>query len=354
MFLGLRYTATKQCHGLSVPIPRIMVDKDNPIGGLREEVSGLQTMVDREIDGLRKEIASLRKEIMDARIERAARHLELMRNWMSVYTPSVTLVLVIFGVLGWKSFSDVQSNREKVEATAGQAATLLSNVTNRFELMKKEQDDFEKLVKDNEQVVEQNRTVLQGYRSSVAELEKKQGDIRKDQDELKKDLLTLSAEQRKTANSVTSSVSLSSGIGGIVSNILAVPVITSVVDVGNSSDLIGGFGFGSSQGRVFLKMHHGEGLIDLDLVSQAGTVGGSIEVPKEAFSTWGDNKIIFREPEIDKLSHWITGHRNDLLVQLVTSSGAKSNVYAEPFFGKFPGFENALLDQLLPVARSGF
>lgn len=46
---------------------------------------GAAPIRDPEIDSLRQELAGLHREIADAKIERSTKHLELMRNWLSVY-----------------------------------------------------------------------------------------------------------------------------------------------------------------------------------------------------------------------------------------------------------------------------
>ena len=45
-----------------------------------------------DVGKLRQELAEGRRELVDARVERAAKHLEWMRNWMAIDTPTVTLV----------------------------------------------------------------------------------------------------------------------------------------------------------------------------------------------------------------------------------------------------------------------
>jgi hypothetical protein len=97
---------------------------------------------------------------------------------MAVYTPTLTLVILIFGVLGYRGLSDIQSNREKFEATAARAETLLQNVAGKFESVKKEEAGFQGLIVDNEKVVRQNKKVLGGFQSSLDELARKHDELR--------------------------------------------------------------------------------------------------------------------------------------------------------------------------------
>jgi hypothetical protein len=285
-------------------------------------------MPNPELECLREEVNKLRKEIVDARIERAAKHLELMRNWLGIYTPIVSLAFLIFALLGFRGLSDIQNNREKVETTSKQAASLLRDVSTSFESLTKKNEDFDRLVEDNKQIVEHNKTVLMGFRSSLNELERKHGELRTTEVQIQNNLRDLSSEVKTTSNSVSSSVNLTRGIGSLVSNSLNVPVITSVFSDLAGRLTIGGFGFGSSPGQVFLNPN--VGILTADLQD----TGGSGEVPR-AIITWADDVIVCRETQTQKMPFPTSP---GFLLQVISSSGAKSNVYSAPPAPSAPSF----------------
>jgi hypothetical protein len=286
------------------------------------------------LQSLQDQMDTLRGQLVEDRVDRATRNMESMRNWMMVYTPLVSLALLIFAVLGIRGLSDIQANREKFETIAGQAGTLLTNTNNRFEAMNKdfnnkfnamnkEQEAFEKQVKENQQIVGQNKRVLGGFQSSLDELEKRHVELRATETKMEGDLSNLSREVKTTSSSLSSSIALTSDIGALVSGSLNVPLITSVYTaISMNQKIISGFGFGSS-GRIFIKgWIGGVSLQDtLDLTNQPNPA----EVPLGAISTWSDKAIICSESEIEKLTG---GKAAPILVQVVTSTGTKSNVFS--------------------------
>jgi hypothetical protein len=272
-------------------------------------------MPNPELEGLREEVNKLRKEIVDARIERAARHLELMRNWLGIYTPIVSLAFLIFALLGFRGLSDIQNNREKVETTSKQAASLLRDVSISFESLNKKNEDFNKLVEDNKQIVERNKTILVGFRSSLNQLERKHGELRTTEVQIENSLRDLSSEVKTTSSSVSSSVNLTRGIGSLVSTSLNVPLITSVFSDLAGRVTIGGFGFGSLPGQLFVNPNTGILTVDLQ------NTGGSVEVPG-AIVTWADNVIVCRETQTQKMP---VPTSPGFLLQVVSNSGAQSN-----------------------------
>ena len=96
----------------------------------------------------------------------------------------------------------------------------------------------------------------------------------------------------------------------------------SLETISMNQKIISGFGFGSS-GRIFIKgWIGGVSLQDtLDLTNQPNPA----EVPLGAISTWSDKAIICSESEIEKLTG---GKAAPILVQVVTSTGTKSNVFS--------------------------
>jgi flagellar motor protein MotB len=204
-----------------------------------------------ELEGLRDEIGKLRKEMADFRIERAAKHLEHMRNWMGFYTPTVTAVFLFFALLGYRGLTDIQNNKEKFDATSSQAAKLLAEVTAKFESIKKEDEDFRGQIADNARVVQQNKTVLAGFKSDLNELQMKNGELKATETRMTNDLnlvsgkiQELTATSRSFSTSLSSSVALTTGIGDFLSSSLNVPIITSAVESVDGVLTIQGQGFG--------------------------------------------------------------------------------------------------------------
>jgi hypothetical protein len=215
-----------------------------------------------ELASLREEVSKLRKDIQDDRVERYARNLELMRVWMMVYTPIVSMMFLLFAFLGWRGLADIQTNKEKFEATAGKAAKLLDDVTAKFDAIKKEDEGFRGQIAENATIVQQNRTVLVGFKSDLNELERKHGELKVTEARLTSDLKGVSGQVQDlnskltaTSNSfnasLSSSLSLTTGIGDVVSTSLNVPIITSVAVSFDGSMSIQGQGFGSS-GKVVM------------------------------------------------------------------------------------------------------
>jgi hypothetical protein len=262
-----------------------------------------------ELESLRDEIGKLRKEMVDFRVERAAKHLEQMRNWMGVYTPIVSLVFLAFAALGFRGLSDIQSNREKFEATSGQAAKLLADVTAKFESIKKEEEGFREQIADNATVVQQNKTVLVGFKSDLNGLERKQGELRATEAQLTTNLTGLSgqvqdlssnlaAASRSFSASLSSSLSFTTGIGDVLSTSLNVPIITSVVVSADGGLSIQGLGFGSG-GKVLIgTMRPLSGVLkSSQLPPISGQISpvwmpGSPSVELPGTLTWSDTSIV--------------------------------------------------------------
>jgi hypothetical protein len=294
------------------------------------------TPVVPDVDALRNEVSKLRQEMVDARMDRAARSLELTRNWMMVYTPTVTLLFLLFALLGYRGLADIQASRDKMEAISGQASKLLTEVNLRFDetnrdlstkvaAISNDQQTFHKMVEENEAIVSGNRNVLRGFHASLSELEQKQGELKVTENHLAAELRGLSQKLTDTSQSLSSSISLTSGLSGVLSSSLNIPLITSsFISKPQDQRLISGFGFGAP-GQLFLKADTSPAEIsgvvpNLDLVGRADTV----EVPSSAILKWSDNEILCRESDLEKMSG---AKQVALELQVVTQSGVKSNVY---------------------------
>lgn len=293
---------------------------------------------DPELGSLRGEVEKIRNEIFDERVERAAKHVEMMRNWLGVYTLIVSTVLVGFGVLGWRGLSDIDSNKAKVEAasskvgeavkgaetSASRTSALLSQTEVSFQSLSAGEKKFKAAVEENDRVVRQNRTILSGFKGSLAELEAKhkdlatrQNDLKAQEDKFRQDLVSLTTALQETSSSVSSSLVVTNGLGGLVSTSLNVPVITSVfssVPMGTST--VGGYGFGPSPGRVLYKLAPNSTFGNGDLATSLDAK----EVPTEMIQ-WSENTIICRETLIKNLPS--SNSSESLLIQVVSVSGTK-------------------------------
>jgi hypothetical protein len=268
-------------------------------------------MPNPELDSLRDEVGKLRKEIQDDRVERYARNLELMRVWMMVYTPLVSLAFLAFAALGWRGLSDIQNNREKFEATSGQAAKLLGDVTAKFESIKKEDEGFREHFsqqnEDNAKIVQQNRAVLGGFKSDLNELERKHGELKATEAHLANDLTgllgkvqDLTTTSKSLSTSLSSSLSLTTGIGDLLSTSLNLPIITSATVLSDGTLSIQGQGFGSG-GKVLMNTQplstvagstSLSGQVSLPSLL-ALTASSPIEIPGPA--TWSDTSIAYAD-----------------------------------------------------------
>jgi hypothetical protein len=79
---------------------------------------------------------------------------------MSIYTPTVSLVFLVFAILGFRGLSDIRNNQREMETTSRQAKTLLSEVNTRVDALKKKEEDVERVVEANKRVAEQNKNVI--------------------------------------------------------------------------------------------------------------------------------------------------------------------------------------------------
>jgi|ERR1700722_14426860 hypothetical protein len=268
------------------------------------------------LESLQADVSRLRQELVDARVERAAKHLEWMRTWMSVYTPTVTLVFIIFTVLGYRGLSDIETNRKKVEGIAGQveidaakAETVVKDVSDTIHSSQQAVGQFK-------QQVQENQDLLTGLQSSQAALRSDYEGLRATSSQIEAKQRELFKNQELTSSSLSSSISFTSGLGNIVSQELNVPLIRSVT-FSTQTMTIEGFGFGSS-GRIFVS-DQDSGPLFGDLSAESGAV----EIPSGSVSSWNTNQVVCSSSGI-KIPQ---GVLSSLRVQLITQSGEKTNVY---------------------------
>lgn len=77
-----------------------------------------------EIENLRNEIESgfvairqeIQQTIQQARLDRADREANYMRNWLAILAFTVTVAFVVFGVLGYSRYSDIQTSKAQIAA----------------------------------------------------------------------------------------------------------------------------------------------------------------------------------------------------------------------------------------------
>jgi hypothetical protein len=71
-----------------------------------------------ELETLRSEFGQLKTDMQNERVQRAEQYMGNMRNWMAIYTPTVSLVFLLFAYLGFRGYSDIKTNRDRVDAEA--------------------------------------------------------------------------------------------------------------------------------------------------------------------------------------------------------------------------------------------
>lgn len=152
-------------------------------------------------------------------------------------------------------------------------------------------------------------------------------------------LSTLSKEMKNTSKSLRDSVALTSGIGDVVSSSLNIPIITSFGDITSRGApyapivvSIEGVGFGSKAGKLLVVEFTGASadlrspVIDLTLNSD------SVEVPGQQLS-WSDAAISWNGADVFMMGKFKDAFNNqphNILFQVISASGSKSNVFALP------------------------
>jgi cell division protein FtsB len=64
------------------------------------------------------ELTQLRAEILEGRVKKAETYALYMRNWLALATLVITVTFVFIGVVGIKSFAELENNRKQIQKDA--------------------------------------------------------------------------------------------------------------------------------------------------------------------------------------------------------------------------------------------
>jgi hypothetical protein len=286
-----------------------------------------------ELQSLRDEVNKLRKEIVDAKVERAAKQMEQMRNWMSFYTPTVTAVFLIFAALGWRGLSDVEAGKARMEAKAVEVEKAAGNIDSTIEGFKAKERDFTTLVNENQNVVSKNKALFSGFQASLDKLEKKENALRDTANKVEGQLSTLSSKVTSTSDLLSTSASLTSGIGSLVSTSLNVPVILEgpTFQIGGAESITGS-GFGFEAGKLWVRivpLTRNSTTLPSPPPTDLSADSDALEFPPDGVTSWVDFAITFKVDLVNSLvartNRTNVGYGMDFQIQ--THAGTKSNVY---------------------------
>jgi hypothetical protein len=116
-----------------------------------------------ELEKLRSEFAQVRSDMLSERANRAEHHLGYMRTFLSIYTPTVTLIFLVFALLGYKSYTDVDAESAKVQKTAQEFYITVDGANQKIDAFSTKEKHFEDVSREND-------TVVTGVKDSVAEV----------------------------------------------------------------------------------------------------------------------------------------------------------------------------------------
>jgi hypothetical protein len=185
-------------------------------------------------------------------------------------------------------------------------------------------------VNENRDIVSKNKVVFSGFQASLDELKRKDGELRTTADKVEGQLKTLSASVSDTSNQLTTSRSVTNGIGNLVSVSLSVPLILTGPNERGGDQSLEGKGFGTEVGKLYVRVAP----VDQDLLALAGlpfnlsAQPDTLDVP---LKTWSDDRIVFSTDTFNSLvASAISARRSlgwSLEFQVQTAAGTKSNVY---------------------------
>jgi hypothetical protein len=85
---------------------------------IKAELQALESKIEKGLLDFSNQLAAdstrLRADIQDERVRRAERYAEYMRNWLALCTFAVTIVLVGAGLLGIRSYSEIEGYRKQM------------------------------------------------------------------------------------------------------------------------------------------------------------------------------------------------------------------------------------------------
>jgi DNA repair exonuclease SbcCD ATPase subunit len=306
-----------------------MSPEDNqiePNTKLRSDFAILQSEVSKQQAQFKEAFEKARTEMLEGRVQRAEKHTDYMRNWLAVLTPIVTGVLLLFGILSVKNFSELNAakndvnsvNREvqaaKSEIVAAKDKLMLdaasvsrqaNEVNNRIKTIDSNTDQIRRSAQAAKQIASNTQTRMQTVESDSEKFEMK---LKNREEELDKRMQTLAAiglQSHLDNLSIKSSLASLSGDK---------PTILRVDGLIGAYTLIGEH-FGGEKARV--QVAAGAGPLYAELSS-------FIDLEQDSIQGWSETKIaITLSPEIRNKIEQIQEQQRRNATEINTSLGLK-------------------------------
>ena len=222
-----------------------------------------QEGVTAEFEKLTGKFAKLRDDMQEERVKRAEKYAEYMRNWMAICTLVVTVVFVAFGVLGLKSYADLENFRNQVKTNADEVSGKTRDVETAAQKIGQIMGDLQPRV----QRLETSASTLEArYTTLQAKTDTLQGDVKRTSVVAQQARVDTSNLQYNFAN-----------LAGADPIVFSAPLI---IDERFISSLEGK-NFGSSPGHLYAS-------VQLGLPTSM-----PIEIQRSSIRTWNDTEITF-------------------------------------------------------------
>jgi hypothetical protein len=296
----------------------------------QQEVVDLRT----DLAKFRNEIPNeLRSEIQTERVRRAEKHTEYMRNWLGLLSLIVTILFVLFGSLGIRSYLDIHNFRNQMEADAGDVSA-----------KKKEVDDaaakIGQLTKGLEDRVQTLGDKLSGlekrYDFIQTQFAKVEGDVSRTK---------VGVQQNRIDTS-----NLRSNLGGLAG---ADPIILITPSVLGEQlySTIEGKNFGKAPGHLYAYVQAGLSAIQ----SASGLSGsrGQVDIERSSIQSWTDTNIIFTLSSADESAIKNIANKDqqipEVMKGLVSSTAFVSFAVAN-ISGKVSGWSSTVMWPTYPTS----
>jgi len=242
-----------------------------------------------ELERLRSEFGQLKTDMQNERVTRAEQHMGYMRNWLGIYTGTVTLIFVGFALLGFRSYSDIQTSRDRVDAEATKVQRTAQDFYVKLGEANQKLDSFSAKEKRFEEVAAQNETVVGGIKGSVNMLQSSLTGLNGQYQEIQRQSNGLETRLKVTSALAAQTNLDTTGLRGQFRAFgLGQPTLflSGLFTVGkNIITTIDGANLGSTQGHLYVRAQ----LLGLDELSPPPP----IEIGKESIREWTDSAVKF-------------------------------------------------------------
>jgi hypothetical protein len=226
-----------------------------------------------ELLQLRSDLANLQTQVQDERIRRAEKYGEYMRNWLALCTFAVTVAFLIAGLLGFRSYTEIDNFRKQLKSDADAVSAKAK--------------DVDAVVRDASELVGGVLPRVQKLESNLGTLESRYDQIEHNTDKLRVDVnRTTSVAQQARLDTSNLQSNLESVIGKI-------PLIlnTPTFGVGAGLSTISGKNFGNSKGRLYAAVQE---------VFSNTFPSSSVEIQSSSIRSWSDTDISFELSPADQ------------------------------------------------------